>query len=45
MAKDFSWARSARVYGALYERARARRRSGGPEAEQAGAAPAAARTR
>jgi starch synthase len=45
MAKDFSWARSARVYGALYERARARRRSGGPEAEQAGAAPAVARTR
>jgi starch synthase len=43
MAKDFSWSRSALAYGALYERARARRRSGAPTDRDA--VPAAGRTR
>ena len=45
MAEDFSWPRSAAAYGALYERARRRRRNGASATERGDAVPAAGRTR
>ena len=39
MARDLSWSRSALAYGALYERARARRRRAGAGAERADGVP------